>query len=753
MNKPDSIDIILSIYNALDYLKLAVKSVLEKDAGYKYRLLLIDDKSPDENVRKYLETIKDPRVLVLLNEENLGYSGTNNRGMKFGDTDVVLLNSDTEVTEGWLGRLVDCAYSDDRIGTVSPFTNSGSGLLNVPDFYYKSNPIPEGYDLDSWARTFKEISTYSYPKTMTNVGYVMYIKRKVINKIGFLDMDTYGKGYGEDNDFCLRALKAGFLNVNDDSTFIQHEGGQSFAEQEEMYKRDALVFKNDKLVEEKYPEVRKWLDEVLEVGPTTPMHQNWWFHQDFFSKNERIVHVLRDSIDSAKGGIEQFVKQIIKNNPQFDHYVVHFEKGRTVIMRFWENNTKRKFLFLKNSFKPNQYKLENKNLENNFRLVLDLINPNVVHFHSTLGYPISILNIPKEKEISSILHIHDFSIFYLPYWDLTLESSIEENIKLNTLKIENEKNRQKEIDYYEKRSKNLREAFNNLDRVFAPSEFVKNKIIEFEPVLKSKVEVVPNGVDLDTSKIKKETDSEKLTIGFIGTFTAFKGASEFLTLFDKDVDQKFNWIVAGSTHEYKNQLNDRKRIDVINNYDHSELPEILSTIDILLLPLKCSETFNFVLHEALLADMLIIGTTIGAPGHILIKNKVGIAFSPNEYVTKTWDALDLINGNKKNLNEYSKNIKDFKIHSDLEVSEFVKSIYKSIKSKWRDLDKEYKKKLNKKRINAIINTNRILERAGFSRRRKLTYKVLDKISDSTRNTIFHKPMKDFFKKFRSKAKI
>ncbi|MCA9381646.1 glycosyltransferase [Candidatus Dojkabacteria bacterium] len=751
-SKPESVDIIIAVYNALDYVKKSIASVLEKDAGYKFRLLVIDDKSPDSEIKKFLKTVKDPRVEVFYNDENLGYSGTNNRGMKYSTGDVVLLNSDTEVTEGWLKQLVDCAYSNDQIGTVSPFTNSGAGLLNVPDFYYKSNPIPEGYNLDSWGKTFNDISIYSYPTTLTNVGYCMYIKRKVIDSIGYLDMDTYGKGYGEDNDYCLRAHKAGFLNINDDSTFIQHEGGRSFATQQEKYTSEALVFKNDKVVEKKYPEVRAWLDRVLEEGPTTPMHQNWWFHQNFFSSKQRILHVVRDSVDNAKGGIEQIIKQIVKYNDEYDNYILYWDDKKACILKIWDENKKSKPLYVKGGFKKNNYKLNDKKFDSQFKELINLIKPKVVHFHSVLGYPISMLLVPNSLGIDSILHIHDFSFFYPPYWDLSLSSSIQDNINENINKIESSNLREKESLYYKNRSVLIKTVLQNVDMIIAPSEFVKEKTVEFNNAAANKIKVVPNPVDVEVLSSKNGTNS-KLAIGFIGTFTKFKGANEFLSLIKKDEEESFDWVVAGPNDEFKDELGQFKNLELIDSFDHKKIAEILNKIDVVLLPLQCAETFNLVLHEALKANKYVICTYIGAPGNIVKTYDLGKVFSRKDYISKAWNTLLELDKDRSKLSEFKENISNYKFLNAQEVVAQLKKIYDSFKHEDRKFDIQYKKKLNNLRVKSIIETNRLIERQGYSKKRKLIYKVIDIVSDQSRGTILHRPIKKIFSKLRKSAKI
>src|SRR6266511_1743850 len=117
----DPVDVVIPVYNAAEDLARCVESVLEHTANY--RLVLIDDASPDPLVAKLfseLERLSLRDVVLLRNERNLGFTGTANRAMELSRADVVLLNSDTVVTAGWLHALVRCAASDPSIGTITP---------------------------------------------------------------------------------------------------------------------------------------------------------------------------------------------------------------------------------------------------------------------------------------------------------------------------------------------------------------------------------------------------------------------------------------------------------------------------------------------------------------------------------------------------------------------------------------------------------------------------------------------------------
>jgi GT2 family glycosyltransferase len=138
--------------------------------------------------------------------------------------DIVLLNSDTEVTAGWLEGLQRCLASDPSIATATPWTNNGE-IASIPRFC-EANPPPG--NPAAVARMIALTGTARYPDLPTAVGFCMAISRRTLDTLGLFDERTFGQGYGEENDFSMRAQRAGLRNVLCDDVFVVHLGGRSF---------------------------------------------------------------------------------------------------------------------------------------------------------------------------------------------------------------------------------------------------------------------------------------------------------------------------------------------------------------------------------------------------------------------------------------------------------------------------------------------------------------------------------------------
>lgn len=244
------VTIIVPIYNAPDDVDVCIQRLLDYTPPFA-KILLIDDSSPDERISQILARhAATESIRILRNDENLGFTRTVNRGIaEAGQDDVVLLNSDARVTPGWLEGMMLAACSAPRIATVTAMSDR-AGAFSAPDMG-NDNKLPEGVDEITYARAFRRRSLGLYPRVPTGNGFCMYVSRECINSIGALDAQAFPRGYGEENDFCMRAWRAGWSNVIDDRTYVFHDRSKSFGDT-----KTELLAAGRTVVDERYPEYK-----------------------------------------------------------------------------------------------------------------------------------------------------------------------------------------------------------------------------------------------------------------------------------------------------------------------------------------------------------------------------------------------------------------------------------------------------------------------------------------------------------------
>jgi GT2 family glycosyltransferase len=227
-------DVVICVHNAPDDVRRCLASVVAH-TDQRHTITLVDDASAADTrdpLRAFAAA--HPRAVLLRNDERLGYTRSANRGLRASRSGfVVLLNSDTIVTPDWLERLLECAASDPAIGIVGPLSNAAT-FQSVPecldaDGEWVNNPLPPGWEPADMAALVDAIAPRAFPRVGFVSGFCFGIKREVIDAIGYFDELSFPDGYGEEQDYCLRAARAGFHLAIADHAHVYHAGSRSYS--------------------------------------------------------------------------------------------------------------------------------------------------------------------------------------------------------------------------------------------------------------------------------------------------------------------------------------------------------------------------------------------------------------------------------------------------------------------------------------------------------------------------------------------
>lgn len=256
-------DIVVPVYRGLAETRRCLESVLADKTRPEGRIIVIDDCSPEPELSQWLETLAASGAITLLrNEVNLGFVRSVNRGMtEAAGHDVLLLNSDTQVPQGWLYRLASHAWAGERTGTVTPFSNNAT-ICSYPT--PQGDHLPEGYDLHRLDDAFRRANPGRSVDIPTAVGFCMYIRRDCLDEVGLFDADAFGRGYGEENDFCLRASALGWEHLLACDTYVFHEGEVSFGKGDHL--RDQAL----KVLTARHPGYERLVSRHIHANPAAP---------------------------------------------------------------------------------------------------------------------------------------------------------------------------------------------------------------------------------------------------------------------------------------------------------------------------------------------------------------------------------------------------------------------------------------------------------------------------------------------------
>lgn len=225
--------IIILTRNNLEYTKMCLESI-RRYTPEPHEIIVVDNGSTDGTI-EYLEAQED--VKLIKNGLNLGFALGNNLGLREARGEyIVILNNDTLVTEGWLTRLINSAQSNPQVGIVGPRSNYVVGVQLVKN-------VPYGDNMDAmqeFARQWSLENSGRYEEALRVIGFCMLVKREVIEKIGGFD-PYYEAGNFEDDDFCIRAQRAGFKIRIAHDVFIHHFGSKTFQSENIDYRQVMLT--------------------------------------------------------------------------------------------------------------------------------------------------------------------------------------------------------------------------------------------------------------------------------------------------------------------------------------------------------------------------------------------------------------------------------------------------------------------------------------------------------------------------------
>ncbi len=227
------------------------------------RVHVVDDAGQDAVLRARLDGMAAAGQIVLHRlPRNHGFPAAANVGLRAAaGRDVVLLNSDTVVPQGWLSGLAEAAYSAAEIGTACPLSNEGS-ILSYPNAA-GGNPMPEQPDaVAALARRANGAGTVDLP---TAVGFCMFMRHDCLAAFGLLREDLFAQGYGEENDWCLRAGQGGWRHVAATGCFVAHRGAASFGPA-----RRHLMLRNAAVLNRVHPGYDAAVADWIERDPLGP---------------------------------------------------------------------------------------------------------------------------------------------------------------------------------------------------------------------------------------------------------------------------------------------------------------------------------------------------------------------------------------------------------------------------------------------------------------------------------------------------
>ncbi len=614
-----TIDIIIPVYNGFEYLEPLFKSIIE-NTDLDYKVFIVDDCSTDLRISPLLEyyekNMKD-KFIVLRNEENQGFIKTVNSALMLCNNNVALLNTDIILPKKWASKLFAPIFENEKIASVTPFSNSATifSLPNIGDNDFTG-------DIESINSSLANICIPTdYIKLPTAVGFCMAMSIHALKQIGFLD-ERFGKGYGEENDWCMRAIKSGFINTIAPNLFVWHKHGASFSNNE---KKD-LLKKNSKLLDKKHP------DYFIKVRKT--IHD-----KDFMSL--RFYAEIAFCNSSAQSSELWFDHMLGGGTETYTINKINEKKNDTLFLRIQNNGNKYFILsyFYKeytNKFKFTSFELL-ETLLSNFRINTVVIN-SLVGYHNEINILNNIKNLKTLFKARLSFKCHDYHALS-PCINLLDYNGAFCNYNFNFCNLCLQKHKKNLHTYdsalWQKKWQNLLE--NEVDEIIAFSLSTKSIFLKIYPSLAEKISVVPH-ISRPLREVFIKSHSG-INIAILGTLSNTKGLKVIKEM-------------AKHLSQYKNvsitiigKSKSIKFIKSLGSYERDNLPSIMEKhhIDIIFIPSIWPETFSYTTDEAMLMGLPVACFNLGAPAERVALYEKGLVIDKidAEYALK--QIVDFIN--------------------------------------------------------------------------------------------------------------
>ncbi|PWB82449.1 MAG: glycosyl transferase [Methylocystaceae bacterium] len=606
-----TVTVIMPVYKGYADTLAAIYSILANPQKTKFNLLVLNDCSPDAALTSALRRLHEKGLFDYFeNEENRGFVATVNIGIAREPLlDVVLQNSDTVVYGDWLDRILAHADHDPSIASITPMSNNAT-ICSYPDtnrnnlISVESSPSV----IDEFARVCNRGIHTSIP---TGVGFCMYMRRSVIDNVGALDEASFGRGYGEENDWCVRAIKAGFKNVLAHDVFVFHTGQISFAD----FAADEYGAGQTAL-SRKHPDYKLRVQQYISADPGR------WARMrlDLYRLARRIGRNSAVFVTHVwGGGIETHVQDLAKRLAEENLDVVYLRVG------VGGDGARIELASDQHIYAPS---IEQISLSREGELIGDFLSwlePRMAHVHSFAGLSWNatknLMSIIRETTPVYYFTSHDFSSICHRHHLVTNEGLYcgQPSVDICAVCAKTDSEHSEYVDPLERRA--VYDTFlSGAQSVFTPSSDTRMRLSRAYPSIDCRVrpheETFPTAEVMTTTE---ETDGP-LQIAIIGAIGPHKGAAivHALALDAKQRALPIHYSIVGYSC-YTPLLAELGVMETGRYRDVEEAFELLRQISphLALFPSIWPETHCYTLSIALAAGISPVVFDIGAPAERL----------------------------------------------------------------------------------------------------------------------------------------
>ncbi|MDD3984512.1 MAG: glycosyltransferase [Methanobacterium sp.] len=584
----------LYIYDDFEDAEKCINNILE-NTRIGYELILIDDCSADSKIIdtkikdliKKLENVKI-KAIYIRNHKKLGFFKSVNIGIKISKGDVVLIKNNIVVTNRWLQKMVIAAYSDEKIGTVTPLCNHSKFFSDIIAEIIGVQQLKP----DEIAFLIENVSEHLKPEIINPDESCIYIKRKTLNDVGLFD-ERINDLKKAKKDFYLKISDNRWKNIMDDSIYVYKTSDSH----EDLNKCFGIS-----------SQIKNILKSVkLRVGDL-----------DLSIPKKRLLYILHENAPGISGGTGQTTRDIIeKIDETFECYILVSKENALILWKREQNQT----IMLKSLKIRSKWSIKefyNDEFKIIYFQILIGLNIDIVHIEHLIGHTFDLPKVAKNLCIPIILSFNDFyfvcpSIHLLDSDNHYCEGKCtRKKRQCYVYKEDKFKHLPLLSDFIGIWRKEVSQLFDNCTTFTTPTASTMNLYISIYPQLKYKpYKSIEHGRDFKKKIFKLELPSKNSPIKILvpGNIKHHKGHDFIKKLKENDPQNWIEFHFMGSVYD------DLKKIGIYHGkYKREDFCKIAYKIQPSFIGIFsiCPETYCHTLSEAGSCGIPVLTTKLGA---------------------------------------------------------------------------------------------------------------------------------------------
>ena len=602
----EGVSIVVPIYNAFGDVYRCLSSILSSGSSLPYEIVCINDCSPDKKIMAYLEPLaeENENISLVNSEVNRGFVKTVNKGLAARRyRNVIILNSDTVVPHLFVDRLQAAYDSNTDYGVITPLSNNAT-IFSFP-LTLEHNQLKNLEEINIVDELVRSNAGNTVLEAPTGHGFCMFVAGDVLERVGYLDEEEWGIGYGEENDFCQRVKMQGWRIGAHYGMYVGHIGSVSFGDEQ----RERQVSKNLQRLNQIYPEYENLIEDFIENEGNSRVLRNKLQILNWQRNNQDEVVLLISH--SLGGGTTEYIDRSIDSleNENVNSLLLTTDANKIVISDAEEG--------IHCVYAQDEIDL--------LKSHLDMFSFKSVVINSTFNYPIELFEKFTEVAEKYIVVLHDYS-WFCPKINL-IDSSGKycgvpgSDVCVSCIKTsgphksftQNWKDISSGLDIWLTKNLNLLE---NAHTIIAPSHDAAKRIKKKFPSLNPTVKYHDDVIELPLVTKRYVADTlEEQTIGVFGMIGDHKGLQIFKSLCSllSSRHPGISIVFFGALSEYE-WMDEYSNVKCVGVYDEETLGDLIAeekpTASLFLSPWP--ETYCYALTDAIKHAVFPIVFDIGA---------------------------------------------------------------------------------------------------------------------------------------------